>query len=596
MRRPRGFEYRICCAAAIALAAVIGLPLQRVQAAEALSISNPDGAAVRALVIGIDDYQHVRKLKGAVADAGDLVSSLKTMGVSDVVELTNAEADRASVLREISALVTRTRNNDLVFLSIAGHGTQEPERVKGSEPDGMENVFLLPGFETTSKGSVERILGSEFNHFIRQLELRGAKVIFVADTCHGGGMVRDIDPRAAEMSFRQVPRYTLLVDELKPVSDSNGPKSELDLDHTAFLAAVDRYTKAPEVRIPGIDGLRGALSYAVARAVEGSADIDRDGKVTLKELFANVRQVVYQLSDQRQNIVTISSPAQAPETAVAFELTRGVVLIQGPAARAASSQAADAQAAAPPAATTKAPALPTLAAAPNKVAPVAAPTAAAPTVAAPAPLRLTAPIRLAALDGKMNYFAGVTPKDATVQAVQPTDNPDLIWDPVSHDVIAWGDVVAYGMDVANLPTVVDRTAAMRELKRMATRSPQIMRIWPDDRQQRAGQTIEVELSDVASRALLLFNVSGDGTIQMLYPVGTDAAVAKSSNLRLPLRVGEPFGAEQIIAVTSQRRMVDLETVLIQLNRRRASGQLIKNLERYLPADARIASIGFFSAP
>ncbi|MBB4365874.1 hypothetical protein GGD65_006943 [Bradyrhizobium sp. CIR18] len=595
MRRPRGFEYWICCAAAIALAAVIGLPLQRAQAAEALSISNPDGAAVRALVIGIDDYQHVRKLKGAVADAGDLVSSLKRMGVSDVVELTNAQANRASVFREISALVTRTKNNDLVFLSIAGHGTQEPERVKGSEPDGMENVFLLPGFETTPKGSVERILGSEFNHFIRQFELRGAKVIFVADTCHGGGMVRDIDPRAAEMSFRQVPRYTLLVDELKPLSDSNDPKSELDLDHTAFLAAVDRYTKAPEVRIPGIDGLRGALSYAVARAVEGGADINRDGKVTLKELFANVRQVVYQLSDQRQNIVTISSPAQAPETAVAFELTRGVVLIQGPAARTASSQAADGQAAAPPAAT-KAPALPTLTAAPNTVAPLAAPTAAAPTVAAPAPLRLTAPIRLAALDGKMNYFAGVTPKDATVQAVQPTDNPDLIWDPVSHDVIAWGDVVAFGMDVANLPTVVDRTAAMRELKRMATRSPQIMRIWPDDRQQRAGQTIEVELSDVASRALLLFNVSGDGTIQMLYPVGKDAAVAKSSNLRLPLRVGEPFGAEQIVAVTSQRRMVDLETVLIQLNRRRASGQLIKNLERYLPADARIASIGFFSAP
>jgi hypothetical protein len=207
-----------------------------------------------------------------------------------------------------------------------------------------------------------------------------------------------------------------------------------------------------------------------------------------------------------------------------------------------------------------------------------------------------APIRLAALDGKMNYFAGVTPKDSTVQAVQPTDNPDLIWDPVSHDVIAWGDVVAYGMDVANLPTVVDRTAAMRELKRMATRSPQIMRIWPDDRQQRAGQTIEVELSDVASRALLLFNVSGDGTIQMLYPVGTDAPLAKSASLRLPLRVGEPFGAEQIVAVTSQQRMSDLETVLVQLNRRRAPGQLIKSLERYLPADARIASIGFFSAP
>ncbi|MCK1713510.1 MULTISPECIES: caspase family protein [unclassified Bradyrhizobium] len=597
MRMPRGLDCKIgrLCAT-VGLAALMGLATPHAHAAGGLSISNPDGAAVRALVIGVDDYQHVRKLKGAVADATDIVSSLKSMGVGDVVELTNAQADRASVLREISALVERTKSNDIIFLSIAGHGTQEPERVKGSEPDGMENVFLLPGFETTPAGSVERILGGEFNHFIRQFELRGAKVIFVADTCHGGGMVRDIDPRAAEMSFRQVPRYTLLVDELKPVSDSNDPKSELDLDHTAFLAAVDRYTKAPEVRIPGIDGLRGALSYAVARAVEGSADINHDGKVTLKELFSNVRQVVYQLSDQRQSVVTISSPAQTPETDVAFELTRGVVLIQGPAARAGAAAPVEGQAPGSSAATAKAPTVPRLAAAPNAGPIGEAPGSAAPTSASPSLLRLASPIRLAALDGKTNYFAGVTAKDVTIKAVQPTDNPDLIWDPVSHDVIAWGDVVAYGVDVAGLPTVVDRTAAIRELKRMATRSPQMMRIWPDDRQQRAGQTVEVDLSDVASRAVLLFNVSGDGTIQMLYPVGSDAALALSASLRLPLRVGEPFGAEQIVAVTSQQRMVDLEKVLMQLNRRRASGQVIKGLERYLPADARIASIGFFSAP
>lgn len=591
MRRLRGFDQKTGWLFAILLLAMLtGLPPQRAHAAGELSISNPDGASFRALVIGIDDYQNVRKLKGAVADANDIVSSLRTMGVSDVVELTNAQADRASVLREISSLVERTKSNDVIFLSIAGHGTQEPERIKGSEPDGMENVFLLPQFATTPAGSVQRILGSEFNHFIRQFELRGAKVIFVADTCHGGGMVRDIDPRAAEMSFRQVPRYTLLVDELKPVASSDDPKSELDLDHTAFLAAVDRYTKAPEVRIPGIDGLRGALSYAVARAMEGSADINHDGKVTLKELFSNVRQVVYQLSDQRQNIVTISSQAQTPETEIAFELTRGVVLIQGTTARAASNQVATA---AP--AQGKPPATPAVTAT-SPTAPSAAATGpAAPSAALP-PFRLTTPIRLAALDGKMDYFTSVKPQEASVQAVQPTDNPDLIWDPVSHDVIAWGDVVAYGVEVAGLNTVVNRTAAIRELKRMATRSPQLMRIWPDDRQQRSGQTVEVELSDVGSRAVLLFNVSGDGTIQMLYPVGSDAALARSANLRLPLRVGEPFGAEQIVAVTSQQRMVDLETVLMQLNRRRASGQVIKSLERYLPADARIASIGFFSVP
>jgi len=552
------------------------------QAASTLQLSNPDGGEVRALVIGVDDYQHVRKLKGATADAHDIDSSLRTMGVKDVTTLIDDQADRSNVLREISALVERTRNNDIVFLSIAGHGSQEPERIKGSQPDGMEDVFLLPGFAPTPTGSQQRILGSEFNHFIRQFELRGAKVIFVADTCHGGGMVRDIDPRAAEMSFRQIPNYTLLVDELKPVSDPSDPRSELDLDHTAFLAAVDRNTKAPEVRVPGIDGLRGALSYAVARAIEGNADADHDGKVTLKELFANIRQVVYQLSDQRQNVVTMTSPSRSPDTDVAFGLTRGVTLIQGPIE-------AGPQPSAPPSPASVPPATASLSA--TSTAPILLP--------GPNPQgveRVSAPIRLAALDGKTSYFPSLKSGDSTFQTVQPTDNPDLIWDPVTHDVISWGDVIAYGVETADLPTVIDRTAAIRSLKSMATKSPQVMRVSPDDRLHHNGQAVDIDLSDVGGRAVVLFNVSGDGTIQMLYPIGSDASPVRSDNLRLPLRVREPFGAEQIVAVTSQQRMVDFEKVLQQLNRRRASGQAIKNLERYLPADARVGSVGFFTIP
>lgn len=568
-------------AALVALSSLAGLGPRSAQAAGEFVISNPDGGEVRGLVIGIDDYQHVRKLKGAVADARDLTSTLKEMGVRDVTSLIDAGADRASVVREISALVERTKPNDLIFLSIAGHGTQEPERIKGSEPDGMENVFLLPGFEPTATGSQQRVLGGEFNHFIKQFELRGAKVIFVADTCHGGGMARDIDPRASEMSFRQVPKYTLLQDTLQPIGDKSDPHTELDFDHTAFLAAVDRSTKAPEVRIPGIDGLRGALSYAVARAMEGNADADHDGKVTLKELFANVRQVVYQLSDQRQNVVTMASPSLSPDTNVAFGLTRGVVLIQG-----ANQAPAEATKTAAPA-NGPGPALTTTATAPASPTPSANPAAAS--------AKITAPIRLAALDGQTS-FPNLKPRDTAIEAVQPTDNPDLIWDPASHDVIAWGDVIAYGVDAPDLSTVVDRTAAIRELKRMATQSPQVMRVSPDDRQHRNDQTVEIDLSDVAARSVVLFNVSGDGTIQMLYPIGSDASPAQSANLKLPLRVREPFGAEQIVAVTSQQRMVDLEKVLLQLNRRRAPGQVIKSLERYAPPDARIGSIGFFTVP
>ena len=174
------------------------------------------------------------------------------MGAKDVTALIDDKADRAGILREIDGLLVRTRPNDLVILSIAGHGTQEPERVKGSEPDGMENVFLLAGFEPTAAGSQQRVLGKEFNHFIKQFELRGARVVFVADTCHGGGMAREVDPRGDEMSFRQVPSYRLTDDTLKPVTTPpmRSPPNSTSTAPTFWPRSTARPNR-PRLRIPG---------------------------------------------------------------------------------------------------------------------------------------------------------------------------------------------------------------------------------------------------------------------------------------------------------------------------------------------------------
>ena len=541
------------------LAAILATTPLAASTLDSLRLQNPDGGAVRSLIIGIDAYQHVRQLKGAVADALDIEKSLRSMGIGDVTTLINAGASRENIMQAIKDLVQRTGPNDLIVLSIAGHGAQEPEAVKGSEPDGIENVFLLPGFEITARGSKQRILGSEFNHFIRQFESRGAKVLFVADTCHGGGLAREIDPRAEEMSFRQVPTYTLLVDMLKPVTDDQESLTDLDLDKTTFLAAVDRNTKAPEIRIPGIDGFRGALSYAVARAFEGSADDNHDGKVTLKELFANVRQVVYQLSDQRQNIVTKTSPGRPIDRDVVYQLTRGIAspddtkILPKPGLQ-------------PPSDVQDSSAVP----------------------------RAQAPIRLAALDGRTGYFANLKPRDVMVEIVRPVDNPDLIWDPNSHDVIAWGDVVAYNVDSSDLASVIDRTAAVRELKKISAKAPQLLRLTAGDEQHHNDDMVQVELSDVAQRSIVLVNVSADGTIQLLYPLGTDRNTA--SSFQISLRVREPFGADQVIAVTSTDRLSELEQVVSELNRRRAPGALIKSMMRYMPADVRVGSIGIFTAP
>jgi len=540
---------RICVRFLAATAIALGLTIAVAASDEIGVLRSPYGGEVRALVIGIDAYRHVRPLKGAVADARDIENSLRRTGVQDVTALIDAKADRSTILSSLNRLLERTDPRDVVILSLAGHGAQEPERVRGTQPDGVENVFLLPGFEDSPAGSQERILGAEFNHFIKLFEARGAHVLFIADTCFGGGMTRDIDPRSEEMSFRQVPSYRLSADLLQPVTTkSDDLLTESDFDRTAFLAAVDRKTRAPEVEIPGIAGLRGALSYAVARALEGYATSREDGKTTLRELFGTVRQVVYQLSNERQNIVTIASPSQDLNTEAIFQMTRSV------------------------------------------------------STDRPYPLPNSPPegddrpVKIASLDGNNAHFAGLKAQQAPFEIVRPVDYPDLTWDPASHDVLAWGDVVAYGVDPTDLPSVIDRAMAVRKLKLIAGKTPQPIKVTPDDSRHRNASVVQIELTDVAGRALILFDITGDGTVQMLYPIGADPYILQNASYSFPVRVRKPFGSDQLIAVTAQSRMTALEQAVKGFDNRKNAVQIINMIKRYAPGNARIGSAGLFTAP
>lgn len=558
-------------------AAVCGLVLAACADAQAAMIRPPQGGDVRALVIGIDAYQFVPPLRGAVADARDIEATLRNQGVTDVTALYDGAADRATVMRTLDQLVQRSRAGDLVVLSIAGHGVQEPEHIKGSQPDGLDNVFVLAGFNPkTGAGTQQRIIGTEFNHVIRQFESRGASVMFVADACYGGGLAREIDPRAGEMSYRQAPRYTLSTDNLQPISTaSDAFLSDVDFERTAFLAAVDRNTKAPEVRIPGVPGFRGALSYAVARAFEGAADENRDGKVSQTELFTYVRQVAYQLSDQRQQVVTAGPAAVGSD--MIFERTRGVVLLDAvqPAETRPQTPSSQSSVASPSGTQTARPTTP------------------------PGPPAGAAPpgiVRIAVLGNQRDLLANVEAREARFEVVATKDNPDLVWDPVSHDVLAGADVVARGVDRSDLGSVIDRVAAVNGFKRLAAKGPQAVRILPDDKVHRRDTRIDVQVSGVAQRSLLMFNIAGDGTVQALYPIGSDARVIATPDYKFQVRVSEPFGADQVVAVSSAQRLGDLEEALKKMSQRRTAIEVLKLVERYAPPDARIGATSLYTAP
>jgi len=219
--------WRLACLCVVCV--ILFATVARAEPGPPVNVEN--SSDIHALIVGIDAYRHVTPLKGADADARDIESSLRQIGVADITLLLDEEADRESILRVADSLRSRLRPGDLVILSIAGHGALEPERIKGSEQDGKDTVFLLAGFGTAGEGTKQRILDKEFNHLIKNFEAAGARVLFVADTCSGGGLAREVDPRAAEMSYRSVPTY-------KP------PGYVLEaLDHGRLIEVMGRYRR-----------------------------------------------------------------------------------------------------------------------------------------------------------------------------------------------------------------------------------------------------------------------------------------------------------------------------------------------------------------
>jgi hypothetical protein len=598
-------RWRGARASSLALALALALPSSLAHAANEPALTLADGGEVRALIVGVNAYKSLPPLKGAVADAQDIADTVRRLGGRDVSLLTDAGADRVSILRAAEELRLRVGKGDLVVLSIAGHGSLEPERVKGSEPDGMEAVFLLAGFAPSGPQTRERILDKEFIHLIRSFEDKGARVLFVADSCSGGGLARSVDGRSGGVTYRAAPTYKLANDDLKPISTTaDALSTELSFKRSLFLAAVDKQSKSPEVKPPGADAYRGALSYALARAFEGAADADGDEAITVRELFDYVKQVSYQMSDQRQNIVARSAPMDTGRETV-VSLTRGVTVLNPKTAPAAPTPTAPPQpnlSAPPPAAPPSTP----QASAPSGMAatPVTppsgqatAPPIPAPPISGPAPTVKAGPnIRIASLDGQAQRLSGLTPIEQPFDVVAPTQQPDVVWDPNTRDVISAGDVIARNIDRADLPAVVDRMAAVRGVKQLATQAPLTVRLAPDSKVHNRGSRVQLTVDDIGGRAFYLVNVAGDGTVQLLYPVGSDAPVYEKPQFRMEFSAREPFGSDQVVAVAAPQKLADLDQALKRLDGRRSAGQLIRVLTRYLQPGARVGSVALYTAP
>ncbi len=453
--------------------------------------TGPALAKTYALVIGIDEYQHIDSLKGAVNDALDIADAIRSTDDAEVHVLLNGEANREAILSNWRKLAGKVGEGDRLIVSYAGHGSNEPEYFDGSETDGRDETLLLGGFAPYGTFAGERIRDNELAQL---LELTPAgSTIFVADACHSGTLTRTVQPT---LGWRFYPPTDLEEDPLPPPPEQTAKVPETR-QAMLFVAAADDASKVPELYIDGSP--RGALSYSFAEAIRGKADTNADGAITTGEVALHIRRSVRSLSNGLQ--VPQVEPGSDPDTTIL-----GV--------RSVSSE-------------------------------VSAMALGIPFYELPE-LSLSSALgagQTELLDGVK--VVGIDEPAGLMLDAETGELRTSIGDTIR--------VLDNANDVGALQKTLDMMRAVEAFKANASGSLDI-RFSDGDKLYKGGEKIVVSVDGRKSDHLVLFNIASDGTLNMLYPLvdqGDPAQLSPDQPVGLPLSIVPPFGAEHIFAIETE---------------------------------------------
>jgi len=221
-----------------------------------------------AVVIGINDYEKVRRLTYAKSDAESVADVLKTQGFQ-VAELYDRQATRRAILGELGdKLVDRVGEHDRVLIYFAGHG--ETKQAKG----GKEIGYLVPvGGEQDALAETAIPMS-----MIRDLAdaLPAKQVLFLVDVCYGG---------IAGQQFRSLPKYT--AEYLKAITRERGRQ---------LITAGGPKQEAME----GPEWGHSVFTYYLLEGLnKGTADLNSDGIIPASELYAYLDERVFSAAQMK---------------------------------------------------------------------------------------------------------------------------------------------------------------------------------------------------------------------------------------------------------------------------------------------------------
>jgi hypothetical protein len=231
-----------------------------------------------AVIIGVGGYDSaaVPKLRYPVADADAVYQTLLASGgfKKENMLLLTDKTERKPTLRNIkwalgTFLARSAHKDDLVVIYFAGHGASEVDQ-RGMERDGLSK-YLVPIDADPDDLYSSALPMDEMQNVLQRIEAE--RVTVFLDACYSGA--------AGGRTFASTKTRGVNVDDifLDRLTRSKG-------------RAIVTASRPSEVSIELADLGHGVFTYYLVRGLQGYADLNRDGIVSLQEIYEYLAQEV----------------------------------------------------------------------------------------------------------------------------------------------------------------------------------------------------------------------------------------------------------------------------------------------------------------
>lgn len=291
------------------------LPLVLLVLTTLLTFANaPADARKLALLVGIGDYQDkiIRPLEGPPNDVASMAQVLTRrwgFAAEDVHTLVDRQATRAAILRSLDSLIEQSAPGDLVLVYFSGHGTspQDPQAASLPLPHGSG---ALVAWDSVIEGDPRRIVGSllvgrtDLRPRLEQLDQGERDVVVLLDACYSANTTRGLFADAIGRPD-SLPSRVARVRPTSPMqlgaygSGRRQPPPAYPYARVLTVAAANPWERAVDIdsfslsRYPTLDQRpHGAFTDALLRVLGGhlGGDLDGDGSVSYAELARAIEQ------------------------------------------------------------------------------------------------------------------------------------------------------------------------------------------------------------------------------------------------------------------------------------------------------------------